>query len=35
MQKSIGFNVFGTESITAMDISKDAEYIALAGRKSK
>lgn len=31
--KSIGLSVFGTEAITAMDISKDTNYTAVAGRK--
>lgn len=34
--KSSGCNVFDTETITAMDISrKDLSFIAVAGRKSK
>jgi outer membrane biosynthesis protein TonB len=34
--KSSGCNVFDTEAITAMDISrKEPSFIAVAGRKSK
>ena len=34
-QKSFGVNVFDSEPVSAIDISRDRDYMAVAGRKSK